>query len=237
MIVIPNEKDLAEIKNWLEEDRHESGYGYINNWEIIVKACKNNECVSYKVDKINVGFLVFTKNEYCVTLDIIAVSPKFRNQGIGKNFYHAFVKRMQSENIIAINGSCPDEESYRFFKQLGFVDFPKRGYSDPEHSIYKILIETLEPVKNSDAINRIELWDVEPHKARKNFPPRWVWELNELDQLPHPILLVVDPNWNMRLYRDGKLLKEHKVKYFGHEYYSLVMSVFLRINNISEIKF
>jgi hypothetical protein len=127
---------------------------------------------------------------------------------------------------------CAPIESEKFWKKMDFIKFPDRGYSESELTYYKPLIEIQQTTKNNSD-NKIELWNVEPYQI-KNHEPKWTWEINSnLDKLLLPIIQPCNCNWNLRLTKNGKQIKEDKVKYFSDKN-RIEYSPFLLITELNE---
>lgn len=123
----------------------------------------------------------------------------------------------KDRGIIAIELFCEPIESEHFWRKMEFIQFPIRGYAEPELTFYKPLIEVCKTTKTPNELNKIELWDVEPHQSKTRLP-RWCWDIETQDgKLIKPIIQACNINWNIRWTKDGKIKKESKVKYFSRD--------------------
>ena len=115
---------------------------------------------------------------------------------------------------------------------MDFIKFPDRGYSESELTYYKPLIEIQQTTENNSD-NKIELWNVEPYQTKNN-EPKWTWEINSnLNKLLLPIIQPCNCNWNIRLTKNGKQIREDKVKYFSDKN-RIEYSPFLLITELNE---
>lgn len=115
---------------------------------------------------------------------------------------------------------------------MGFVKFPNRGYSESELTYFKPLIKTQSTSANKDFANKIELWDTEPYQ-KDSKQPRWIWNVELCgDKLKLPIIQACDCNWNLKWIKNGKIVKEDKVKYFDSKKNRIDFSPFLYIDKL-----
>ena len=212
----PIQSDLKEIGKWLIQENKTSGNGFYCNWNIIEKAFRNKKLITLNHYNLPIGFLVWSKGEIYVEIDIMEIKPENRNSGIGKYFFNQTATFFKEEGFLAIKLFCSPSESEKFWKKMNFIKFPDRGYSESDLTYYKPLIENEQTTKKNSE-NKIELWNVEPYQV-KNHEPKWIWEINEnSNKLILPIIQPCNCNWNLRLTKKGKQIKEAKVKYFSEK--------------------
>jgi len=209
--VNPNSKQLEEIKFWLIEEYEKFNQGFYCNWNVIESAFNRKQFFSFEIKRQIIGFISWTaySNPY-VVIDTMEIHPNFRKKGFGKILYQKAENYFRQQNYIAIQLFCSPKESEKFWKKMKFTKFPETGYSEPELSYYKPLIEINKPI-NKEANNKLELWDLEPYEIKEQ-KPKWTWEIKENQK---PILQPYNANWNLRLTLNGKIEKENKVKYFS----------------------
>jgi GNAT superfamily N-acetyltransferase len=230
--ISPTKSDLKEVEKWLIEEDKTSGNGFYCNWAIIEKAFRNKEFITLNHNDLPIGFLVWSEREIYAEIDIMEIKPKNRNSGIGKYFFNQIAEFFKQKGFLAIKLFCAPIESEKFWKKMDFIKFPDRGYSESELTYYKPLIEIQQTTKNNSD-NKIELWNVEPYQI-KNHEPKWTWEINSnLDKLLLPIIQPCNCNWNLRLTKNGKQIKEDKVKYFSDKN-RIEYSPFLLITELNE---
>lgn len=207
----PNIEQLAEIKNFLIEEDQLNNDGFYCNWNIIEKSFHENHLFALDLKGEILGFLTWTsyENQY-LAIDIFVVNQKYRNKGFGKIFYEKVEKYFMENNFIAIKLFCSPKSSEMFWKKMGFTKFPDRGHSEPELSYYKPLIQTKVLSDNNNLTDKFELWDLEPYQI-KGQTAKWTWSIEDNK---YPILTPCNSNWNLRLTKNGQLIKEDKVKYF-----------------------
>lgn len=206
----PSDKQLAYVKQWLMEEYEKSQAGFYCNWSTIEKSYRNNEYTVFELEGESIGFVVWTNNGYYAEIDIMEMHPAYRNRGLGKVFYERMEGYFRSENFIAIKLFCAPEESEPFWQRMDFVQFPDRGYTEPALMYYKTIVAN-NLATNFELRDKLELWNSEPITMQKGKSATWTWEIKE-NQLP--IVQPCNPNWNLRLTRDGKMVREEKVKYF-----------------------
>lgn len=206
----PNLKQLQEIKEWLLKEDKVYNTGFYCNWNIIEQSFHKGLLLSLDVDGKAIGFVVWSKFDKYIELDIMEIHPKYRNQGLGSLFFKEVEKFFTANKFMAIKLFCSPEESESFWQKMDFIKFPYRGYDEPELTYYKPLIE-VEDVIDYTTDNKLELWELEPYQI-KSKSPKWTWQINKAHK---PILQPCNPNWNLRLTLDGKIIKEDKVKYFS----------------------
>jgi len=227
LISNPNIEQLVEIKNFLIEEDKLYKEGFYCNWNIIEKSFSENHLFAMGLDNEIIGFLTWTNygNQY-LAIDIMEIFPKYRNKGFGEIFYDKAEKYFMANNVFAIKLFCSPKSSEIFWKKMGFTKFPDRGYSEPELSYYKPLIQTKVLSDTNNLTDKIELWDLEPYQVKEQ-PAKWTWNIEDNK---YPILTPCNSNWNLRLTKNGQIIKEDKVKYFDRNN-EIEIGPFLYISN------
>ena len=229
----PSDSDIREIEKWFIDERKKYDDGFYCNWNIIEKSFNKNEVVSFKFNGENIGFAVWSQGDIYTEIDIFEIHPDFRKKGIGKIFYDKIENIFREKGSLAIKLFCEPRESEIFWRKMGFIKFPIRGYSESDLTFFKPIIDVCPLTDNSDCQNKIELWDVEPYQADRK-SPRWTWEIEIKDKkLIRPIIQACNVNWNIRWTKNGKSIKEDKVKYFSREN-PIEFSPFMYIENLDE---
>lgn len=230
----PTQLDLEKVKDWLVEEEIKFNEGFNCNWEIIEKTFKNGDLITLDFNEIPIGFLVWSKGEIYAEIDILEIRPAFRNKGIGRFFYSQICDYLRQNGYLAVKLFCAPIKSERFWKKMGFIKFPYRGYSEADLTYFKPLIEILPTSENGQKGHKIELWDVEPFQKNNNIP-KWTWSIELIDNvLISPIIQPCNCNWNLRWTKNGETLKEDKVKYFGTKENRVDYSPFLCIEKLIE---
>lgn len=229
----PTQFDLEEIEKWLIAENKKFNEGFYCNWAIIEKAFKDTKLVTIDFKERPIGFLVWSKGEIYVEIDILEIRPEYRKKGIGEDFFDKISDYFKQKGFLAIKLFCSPIESEKFWQKMGFIKFPKRGYSESDLTYFKLLIEVQTTLLNGYSENKIELWDVEPYQKNNNLP-KWTWNIEIINnKLMYPIIHPCNCNWNFKWTKNGKVIKEDKVKYFdtqnGVEY-----SPFLYIKELIE---
>lgn len=231
--ISPSKTDFEKVYNWLLEEHDSLKEGFYCNWSIIEKAFRNKELVTCDISDEPIGFIVWKKREITAEIDILEIRPDQRRKGIGKQFYNQFSDYLTTEEVVVIKLFCAPRESEQFWKSLGFIKYPQRGFAESDLTYYQPLIETLDR-SDSFGEHKIELWDVEPHQA-KYVEPNWTWNV-ELsgDKMKVPIIQPCNRNWNLRWSKNEKTIKEAKVKYFSENANRIEHGEFLFITELKE---
>lgn len=221
----PTKTQLDEIHFWLKDEYDKTHQGFYCNWSIIVEAFEKDRLITFQSYNKAVGFVVWRAGEVHIDIDIMEIAPHLRHQGIGRTFESYVSLYFKEAGFIALKLFCEPRESENFWRKLGFIKFPERGYSISDLTFYKPLKSCLEPVSESSFPNRIELWNCDPYEKNK-YPPNWIWEIkNNLNPILHP----VNCNWNLRVIINNNLFTEDKVKYVGEKKWEIDHSPFLYI--------
>jgi len=230
----PSKSDLKIIKKWLIEEDKLYNDGFYCNWNIIEKSFQSNELITFKSNEKIIGFAVYSKCDIYAEIDILEINRDYRKKGFGKIFFKQIVQEFTNQNIIAIKLFCQPRASEHFWRRMGFIKFPTRGYSVSDLTFYRPLIETTKSNGNSDDFNKLELWDVEPYQSTNN-SPRWIWNLElRNNKLEKPIIQPCNVNWNLRWTKNGKIVREDKVKYFSDKDNQIEFCPFLYVKELIE---
>mgnify|MGYP000238790510 CR=1 FL=1 len=210
----PSPDNLNLIENWLLEEEQESNEGFYCNWNIIENAFHEKRFLTLTYNDEPIGFCAWSQGGIHVEIDILEIKPNFRNKGLGRKFFEKISNYFKQKGDLAITLFCSPRESENFWVKMGLIKFPQMRQSDSRLYYYKTLIETLTCNKNIKTKNKIELWNVEPHKKDLN-KPIWTWNIELVDEnLELPIIQPCNYEWNIRWTKNGEIIKEHKVKYF-----------------------
>ena len=232
--ITPTQSDLAKIEEWLIDEERELNEGFYCNWNIIKKTFNSGELITLNLKEKPIGFLVWSKGEIYAEIDILEIKPDYRKNGIGKVFFEQISDYFKQKGFLVIKLFCSPRESEKFWKKMGFIKFPDRGYSESDLTYFKPLIKTQSTSANQKTENKIELWDVEPYQKNSS-QPKWTWnvELSD-DKLEFPIIQACNCNWNLKWTKNGEIVKEEKVKYFDSKKNRVDFSPFLHIEKIIE---
>jgi GNAT superfamily N-acetyltransferase len=230
----PTQFDLKKIEEWLVQEDREFNEGFYCNWTIIKNAFIDKRFVTLDFNESPIGFLVWSIGTIHVEIDILEIKPDYRKKGIGHTFLEKISEYFKLKGFLAIKLFCSPIESERFWKKIGFIRFPELEYSESELTYFKPLIEIQQTSTNRETDNKVELWDVEPYQKSNN-PPKWTWNIEiRNDKLILPIIHPCNCNWNLRWVKNGKIIKENKVKYFNSKENSVEFSPFLYIEKLIE---
>lgn len=226
-----NKCELDEIENWLKEELLTSKNGFYHNWNLIIKSYSEKKMAILTNEKNVIGFLIWSIGDIYVEIDILEIKPVFRKKGIGKYFINEISEYFKKKKFLALKLFCEPKESESFWKKMEFIKFPNRGYSESELTFFKPLIIVNKSQTNVDENNKLELWNLEPYNV-KDSKPKWVWNIDESNFMP--ILHPCNSNWNIRWTKNGKIVKEDKVKYFTNKNNQIEFSQFIYIEKLRE---
>ena len=230
----PTQFDLNEIEKWLIEEDKTFDEGFYCNWSIIEKAFSKKEFVTLNFKDRPIGFLVWSSGDIYAEIDILEIKPEHRKRGVGKVFFEMISEYFKQKGFLVIKLFCSPRESEKFWKKMGFMKFPDRGYSESDLTYFKPLIKVQTTSRDGHTKNKLELWDVDPFQKKKNLP-KWTWNVDIIDnKLKLPIIHPCNCNWNLKWTSNGKTIREDKVKYFGAENNRIEYSPFLYINELTE---
>ena len=213
----PSKIDLKKIEDWLIQERKIYDDGFYCNWNIIKNSFERNGLISLKLNETPIGFVVWRQYDFFIEIDIMEIHYDYRRKGLGRIFFETISEAYKAKGVLAIELFCEPRVSEHFWRKMGFIQFPIRGYSESDLTFYKPLIEVCETTETPNELNKIELWDVEPYQSKKK-TPRWCWDVKTQEgKLVNPIIQACNMNWNIRWTKNGKIEKESKVKYFSED--------------------
>lgn len=230
----PTRRELDEVLLWLkcERDRDPRGYGFYNNKNIIEEAFENGTLIIFRYEDECIGLVTWNEADGIrIDIDIFVIHPSYRDKGYGEFYYHSILEYYRTRGFKAIKLFCEPRISERFWRKMGLTKFPDCGQTEHPLTYYDVLEKTASASYINHA-DKIELWDVEPYEAEE-INPRWTWYIEMMDErLLFPIIHPCNCNWKLRWSREGKVIKEGKVKYFTDEDYELFSAQFLYIEEL-----
>jgi len=116
----PNIDHLNEIHDWLKAEWIENQEGFYCNWQKIKEAFEDGELLIYEVNKVAVGFIVFTEIDSTWIIDIAEIRPTARNKGIGTQFVHEAISYFKSKEAKMLKIYCSTQTADSFWKKMGF---------------------------------------------------------------------------------------------------------------------
>lgn len=125
-------EDLQAIKQWLEQERQESGEGFSCNWGVIEKSFDDLWVMN---DEEIVGFLV---KGPCGP-DILEIHPGCRGRGNGRKLVEWVIDQYYMDGCSVIEVQCSPETSEPFWRKMGFVIYDNRQSGMPRRCGYKLL--------------------------------------------------------------------------------------------------
>lgn len=116
----PSITHLYEIHDWLKEEYLIKHKGFYSNWRKIKEAFEEGELLIYEVNKVVVGFIVFTEIDSTRIIDIAAIKPSERGKGIGREFVNRVVYHFNLVGVKTLKIFCSPSSSEMFWRKLGF---------------------------------------------------------------------------------------------------------------------
>lgn len=226
LVVKPEEKDIEEVLEWLKDEFLSSGNGFYNNKNIILDSFSKGETLVLKEESKSIGLAILSRNDNHVDLDIFVIKLNYRNQGYGKIFYNKISIFLVKNGFLTIKLFCAPATSERFWRKMGLTKLPIDILCSHKLTYYDIIGKTASTlyIKGAD---KIELWNIDYYKSISN-EPMWVWYVDPTEnEFQYPIIHPCDCNWKIRISRNGKTLKENKVKYITDEFNEFYNSPFL----------
>jgi N-acetylglutamate synthase-like GNAT family acetyltransferase len=236
LIISPTELDLECIKQWLIKEREETGEGFYCNWGSIEKGFKNKQIICINENNNPIGFVVWNRREIYTEIGILEIKPNFRKKGIGEIFINKITEYFKQNEILVIKLFCEPRESEEFWKKMGFIQLPNSVFPKIDLEYYKCLVESIDSFRFTESNSKLELWGVEPIKVGDT-KAKWCWELNFEEGKNHLVLPIIHPckkDWNLRWTKNGKIIREGKVKYFAKTESEILFSPFIFITKLVE---
>jgi GNAT superfamily N-acetyltransferase len=233
VLFTPSQKDIDEIEQWLLQEDKKSGQGFYCNWNLIVSSYNEGNLAAISIDAKPVGFVTWQEDEKTATISIAEIHPKFRSKGLGRTLITALFNRFQENGICVTDLQCAPASSEPAWKKMGYQEFPQGLIYDLDghKKLYQILVPSLKQT-DKDALEIIELWNVEPHIESKVM---WKWEVqskNGTNELVDSIIHPADPDWRIRWRKGSDVYKDTKVKYFSKE--KVDFNKFIILNRMPE---
>jgi GNAT superfamily N-acetyltransferase len=215
----PTLEHLNQLHTWLKEEYETQGEGFFCNWRIIETSFEAGELFCIATGESVVGFLVWTKRDRQVRLDICEVHPEYRRMGLAHNLVESSLMKFAGEGVLVAELECQPPTSEPIWRQMGFIDFPGQ-LRDPYLNAGIELYRPLQPAARANTRTTceevLELWSCEPWDT-ENKAPTWTWEIvreQGSTRLADPIIFPCSREWKLRWRRGETTLAEKKVKYF-----------------------
>jgi GNAT superfamily N-acetyltransferase len=231
--IAPKTQDIDEIIVWLKAECERNGNGFYHNRNIIYDSYKSGKAIVLKHGEKNIGLVIWSEDNIYVNVDIFVIDPLYRGQGYGSFFFKTISEYYRGKGFKAIKLFCEPRSSERFWQSMILQKLPNCGYTEHELTYYVILVDTASTsyIMNADTI---ELWDAEPYEVEGK-EPKWIWYIETQNkEWIYPIIQPCNCNWKLRWSRNGKVLREEKVKYFTDVNHELYFSPLLYIDDLAE---
>lgn len=225
----PTEKDLSKLKEWLKFEDKIFNEGFYCNWININTDFKSKKLFILQDKSECIGFCTYSGLVFSCKIELFQIKKELRGKGIGEYFFKQVENKIKEEEFKVLKLTCSPINSEGFWRKMGLHDLPETDFTPEYLTLYKPLIKTSKP--NITQTNyRIELWNKEIN-GEPDCLPTWSWNiLKESFMLEFPILHPCSCNWKIRLIRNGKKIKDDKVKYFFEK--KRINDVFLYLDNL-----
>lgn len=213
--LIPNEKHIAEIENWLIDEWNKSNSGFYCNWNIISKKFAEKNVSVIAENDYAIGFVVYRIYEFHAVIDIAEIKPTERKKGVARKLINGTLEFFKKKGVLVAELYCSPENSESFWKRIGFENFPNLSH-ETKLNMFKPLVETLIPTENVKTDTTISLWNCEPYLADR-VKAKWIWDLDftiDDETLSRPIIFPVSYDWQVELKICGQMKLSNKVKRF-----------------------
>lgn len=204
LITTPTNEDVEYVRVWLEQEFSENGEGFYCNWNVIESSHQRKGLFLFQNQDKPIGLMSFRHYEKVVCIDIVSIHPEYRKQGLGRSFFQLCSEYFVQNGVYVAELDCSPRSSERFWKSVGFVEFPF-GFRNRYHlGVYKPLIETANACPENPQSNFLKL---------QGFDKSWYWEIDEVKD--KPIIFPCTGDSLLSLHNNGQIVKEEKVKYFS----------------------
>lgn len=214
IITNPNVTHIRQIQEWLEQENLDTGTGFYCNWNVIQDSFLKGKLFCLMQGDDVIGFLTFRIDGLVATIDVMEIHPKCRGKGSGKLFFTVFSDIFRRIGCLVVDLRFISDDSYSFWKSLGFIEYPDRGYSGDEDKMYLRLVESASATSNMAKDAVLMLWRNEPHRAHES-EPYMIFDLktkkasNELDV---PIIEPCSAEWMIEIRRGTNIIFSDKIK-------------------------
>lgn len=127
------EEDYSDLRNMIfslyREDPAGESMGEEKIKRTVAEFRKNPDKLNiylFRRDNINVGYAIlvfFWSNEYggdILTVDELFIKAKYRNQGIGTEFF-SFADKIKNKVALQLETTPDNRRAFAYYKRLGFV--------------------------------------------------------------------------------------------------------------------
>lgn len=216
----PNSEHLNQIEEWLKDESDRKLNGFYWNFDVIKTAFTEKKLICIIEKGLAIGYLAYHIDEKTAHISITNVRFEYIRKGLGKKLLEYFENRLIKKNILVVDLESTDTTSTKIWKKLGFKELKEvenhrfLNNSGSMSYLYKILVENEKPTKSLKSNpNHIELYCND--YIKNDAKPNYVWKLNPKTISQRPIIYPVDYDWNLKLYKAGKLISEDKIKRFS----------------------
>ena len=219
----PTERQVEQIRIWLEEEERNTQEGFYCNWSSIKSSYRKKSIAIVLEGRKAIGFITWHGGGEgsSAGIDIAEIHPDYRRRGYLKHLFQELCQHLVAQGTVALWLRCVPAASEKAWKKLGFTRFPEvmqdtNRRSDEGPKMYKIIVPHLKPAKKVKAKEVVNLWSQEPYEANK-YDPAWQWNLTfqpKTRTLRLPIIHPANPDWQIAWTIDGLSQKEEKVKRF-----------------------
>ena len=120
----PSVQNLAEIANWIQEERGGAPLNQISNWKAVESSFKRQELVVAFIENNPVGFFALLKGGDSVLIMVAETRYNYRRCGIGRKILDAVVASLKDEPVHQLELMCEPRSSEIVWRKMGFNVVP-----------------------------------------------------------------------------------------------------------------
>ena len=204
------EIDIEYIEVWLKKSYEKGIDNFYGNVKIIKEYFNDGDFLLYRNNGNVDGFLIYSKLDKKVRLEIICIKPDLRHKGVGKKIVLDYIKYFSDMGLLIVEvDNVVTCEGVNLCLSTNFIKLNKPN-EESMISFYKPLIDVCRG-ENWNANRRMILWKKE--SIDSSTIPDSSWSL-DFEEDKTPILEYAYKDWWIGIVEDNRVIEYDKVKYF-----------------------
>lgn len=204
------EIDIEYIEGWLKKSYEKGIDNFYGNVKIIKEYFNDGDFLLYRNNGNVDGFLIYSKLDKKVRLEIICIKPDLRHKGVGKKIVLDYIKYFSDMGLLIVEvDNVVTCEGVNLCLSTNFIKLNKPN-EESMISFYKPLIDVCRG-ENWNANRRMILWKKE--SIDSSTIPDSSWSL-DFEEDKTPILEYAYKDWWIGIVEDNRVIEYDKVKYF-----------------------